>query len=140
MGLFFGLWMVASVVNIGPIAFLAPVIWFYAFFDCINRIFQDDDEFYTQEDYYLFSREKLERMNLHIFRDKNLIVGSLLIIVGIYALWNNVVLHIILVYDLLPPELYQSIVNLGSIIPQFCGGSLDHLGRHRPRNGEEKRN
>jgi len=124
MGLFFGLWMVASVINIGPLAFLAPVIWFYAFFDCVNKIFQNDDEFYMQEDHYLFNREQLESMNIHIFKERNLLVGGILILIGIYALWNNVVLHILSSYDLLSPAVYQAIVNFGNIIPQLVVGGL----------------
>ncbi|HYE68221.1 MAG TPA: hypothetical protein VEA58_06380 [Anaerovoracaceae bacterium] len=124
MGLFFGLWMVASVINIGPLAFLAPVIWFYAFFDCVNKIFQNDDEFYMQEDHYLFTREQLESMNIHIFKERNLLIGGILILIGIYALWNNVVLHILSSYDLLSPAVYQAIVNFGNIIPQLVVGSL----------------
>lgn len=124
MGLFFGLWMVASVVNIGPLAFLAPVIWFYAFFDCVNKIFQNDDEFYMQEDRYLFTREQLENMNINVFKERNLLIGTILILIGIYALWNNVVLHILSVYDLLSPAVYQAIVNFGTIIPQLVVGGL----------------
>jgi len=124
MGLFFGLWMVASVINIGPLAFLAPVIWFYAFFDCVNKIFQNDDEFYMQEDHYLFNREQLESMNIHIFKERNLLIGGILILIGIYALWNNVVLHILSSYDLLSPAVYQAIVNFGNIIPQLVVGGL----------------
>jgi len=124
MGLFFGLWMVASVVNIGPLAFLAPVIWFYAFFDCVNKIFQNDDEFYMQEDRYLFTKEQLENMNINVFKERNLLIGAILILIGIYALWNNVVLHILSVYDLLSPAVYQVIVNFGNIIPQLVVGGL----------------
>lgn len=124
MGLFFGLWMVASVINIGPLAFLAPVIWFYAFFDCVNKIFLNDDEFYMQEDRYLFTREQLENMNINIFKERNLLVGTILILIGIYALWNNVVLHILSTYDLLSPAVYQAIVDFGNIIPQLVVGSL----------------
>jgi len=124
MGLFFGLWMVASVINIGPLAFLAPVIWFYAFFDCVNKIFQNEDEFYIQEDHYLFTREQLENMNINIFKERSLLIGAILILVGIYALWNNVVLHILSSYDLLSPAVYQAIVNFGNIIPQLVVGGL----------------
>lgn len=124
MGLFFGLWMVASVINIGPLTFLAPVIWFYAFFDCINKIFQDDDEFYSQEDYFLITREKLENLNLNIFKQGNLLVGVVLVIVGIYTLWNNVVMHLISSYGMLPPVVYQTIINLGNIVPQLVIGGL----------------
>jgi hypothetical protein len=124
MGMFFGLWMVASVINIGPLAFLAPVIWFYAFFDCVNKIFQNDDEFYMQEDHYLFTREQLESMNIHIFKERNLLIGGILILIGIYALWNNVVLHFLSAFDLLSPAVYQAIVDFGVIIPQLVVGGL----------------
>lgn len=124
MGLFFGLWMIASVINLGPITLLAPVIWFYAFFDCINKIYQDDDEFYLQEDRYLFTREQLEKLNIGLLKEKNLLIGVILIIIGIYTLWNNVVLHMISVYGLLTEEAYQALVNLGNILPQLAVGGL----------------
>jgi VWFA-related protein len=115
MGLFFGIWFVASVIDIGPLAFLAAVVWFYSFFDCVNKVFQDDEEFYAQEDRYLFTGEQLERMNIKIFQERNLLVGGVLVVIGIYALWNNVVLHIISEYALLSPAVYQTIVNFGLV-------------------------
>lgn len=124
MGLFFGIWIVASVINIGPIAFLAAVVWFYAFFDCINRVFQDDDEFYAQEDYYLFTKEQMERWNIKIFREQNLLVGVILIIVGIYALWNNVVLSYLSGLGILSPEIYEGIAYIGRLIPQLVIGVM----------------
>ena len=124
MGLFFGLWAVVSIVNIGPLALLAPVIWFYAFFDCINRVFQDDAEFYSQEDYYLITRETLEKVDLNLGEGGSLFAGVVLIVFGIYVLWSNVVLHIISVYGLLPPLVYQTIVNLGNIVPKLVIGGL----------------
>lgn len=124
MGLFFGIWIVASVINIGPIAFLAAVVWFYAFFDCINRVFQADDEFYAQEDYYLFTREQMERWNIHIFRERNLLVGVVLIIIGIYALWNNVVLSYLSGLGILSPEIYEGIAYIGRLVPQLMIGVL----------------
>ena len=124
MGLFFGIWFVASVINIGPLAFLAAVVWFYSFFDCVNKVFQDDEEFYVQEDRYLFTGEQLERMNIKIFQERNLLVGVVLVVIGIYALWNNVVLHIISEYSLLSPAVYQTITNFGNIVPQLVVGGL----------------
>jgi len=124
MGLFFGIWIVASVINIGPIAFLAAVVWFYAFFDCINRVFQADDEFYAQEDYYLFTREQMERWNIHIFKERNLLVGVALILIGIYALWNNVVLRYLSGLGILSPEIYEGIAYIGKLVPQLVIGVL----------------
>lgn len=124
MGLFFAVWTVASAANIGAIAFLTPVIWFYAFFDCVNRMFQEDEEFYAQEDHYLFTREQLEKWNVGVFKEKNLLIGVVLVLVGVYAIWNNVVLHLLSAYDLLPPQVYNALVNLGNLVPQLVVAGL----------------
>lgn len=124
MGLFFGIWMVASVVNIGPMAFLTAVVWFYAFFDCINKISQDDEEFYTQEDRYLFTKEQLERWNIGILQERHTLVGAVLIILGVYALWNNVVLHLLLGSGLLSSAVYEMILNAGAMVPQLVVAGL----------------
>jgi len=124
MGLFFIVWALASFINIGAIAFLAPVIWFYAFFDCINRVFQDDAEFYNQEDRFLFTVEQLEKFNWSILRKQNLLIGAILVVIGIYAIWNNVILDTLWTYDLLPQEVYNMIVSFGNIIPQLVVGVL----------------
>ena len=98
MGLFFAVLSLASFINIGEIMYIAPIIWFYAFFDCLNRAFQADDEFYSQEDHYLFTREQLEDWNIHL-KGRNLLVGIALVLVGIYILWNNVILSVISNYN-----------------------------------------
>jgi hypothetical protein len=124
MGLFFIVWAMASFINIGAIAFLAPVIWFYAFFDCINRVFQDDAEFYNQEDRFLFTVEQLEKFNGNILGKQNLLIGALLVVIGIYAIWNNVILRSLWSYDILPKEVYNLIVGFGNMIPQLVVGVL----------------
>lgn len=124
MGLFFIVWALASFINIGAIAFLAPVIWFYAFFDCINRVFQDDAEFYNQEDRFLFTAEQLEKFNWSILKKQNLLIGAILVIIGIYAIWNNVILDTLWTYNLLPQEVYNLIVSFGNMVPQLVVGVL----------------
>ncbi|MBR0597075.1 hypothetical protein [Sinanaerobacter chloroacetimidivorans] len=124
MGLFFVVLAVASFLNIGALAFLAPVIWFYAFFDCINRTFQDDEEFYTQEDYFLFTIDQLANYDFGFIKRKSLIIGAALVAVGVYSLWNNVVMYLINRYDFLPREVYSAIYNLSSIFPQLVIGVL----------------
>ncbi len=123
MGLFFLVWALASFINIGGIMFLAPIIWFYAFFDCINRVFQDDEEFYTQEDHYLFTKEQIERWNIHL-KEQNLLVGIGLIIIGIYMLWINVVLRLLSNYNILPPHVYSAIQHIGHLLPQLIVGAF----------------
>ena len=123
MGLFFAVIAFASFINMGGIMFLTPVVWFYAFFDCINRVFQDDDEFYTQEDHYLFTREQLEYWNIHL-KERNLLVGIALVVIGIYMLWNNVVLRLISNYNILPPHVYNAVQYIGHLLPQLIVGGL----------------
>lgn len=123
MGLFFAVWAAAFVIDIGAIAFLAPVIWFYAFFDCINRVFVPDDEFYIQEDHYLFTKEQLERWNIKL-KERNLIVGIALIVVGAYTLWNNVIIHMLTTYDMIPEFAYNMIYDIGNVLPRLIVGIL----------------
>lgn len=82
---------IAGFFNLGVFFFAIPVVWFYAFFDCINRRFQDDEEFYSQEDEYMLSIEDLPSA---IWIEKRRpIFGWGLIILGSYALWNNIILR-----------------------------------------------
>lgn len=123
MGLFFVLWFVASWINLGALGLLTPVIWFYAFFDCINLCFQDDEDFYSQEDDYLFDIGDIKRLNLGNPRVKP-VLGIGLIIVGVYALWNNVVMHFIWNYDLMPTVVARAISEISYVIPQLIVGVL----------------
>jgi hypothetical protein len=86
--------------------------------------FQDDEEFYAQEDRYLFTSEQLEKMNAAVFKEKNLLVGVVLIIIGIYALWHSVVLGYLSGLGLISPEIYEGIVYAGKLVPQLVVGVL----------------
>ena len=123
MGLFFAVWAAAYVIDIGAIAFLAPVIWFYAFFDCINRVLVPDDEFYTQEDHYLFTKEQLESWNIKL-KQRNLLVGIILIVVGVYTLWNNVIFYLLRTYHIIPEYAFGFIYEFGAILPKLIVGIL----------------
>ncbi len=124
MGLFFATWALASFINIGAIMFIIPVIWFYAFFDCINRCFLEDEDFYAQEDRYLFTLDQAMKLDLGILKKYNLLIGVILIILGIYALWQNVIFSMIWNYSLLPPRIISGIGNFGRMIPQIIAGIL----------------
>ena len=123
MGLFFVLWFAASWLGIGPLALLTPVVWFYAFFDCVNVRFQDDEDFYMQEDCYLFHIEGIRQVRLENPRLK-LALGVGLIIVGVYALWNNVLMHFIYRLELLPEGIREALRQFNYAIPQIIVGVL----------------
>ncbi len=117
MGIFALLWFLAAWLNIGPIGILTPVVWFYAFFDCINIRFQDDLEFYSQTDDYLFSPELLAGFAFANSSTK-LVVGVALVIMGIYALWENVVLYVLGSMNFIPDFIWRIIHSISHIVPQ----------------------
>lgn len=53
MTIFFGTIAVASFLNLEFLVFVLPIIWFYSFFDTINRNSLSDEEFSKLEDHYL---------------------------------------------------------------------------------------
>ena len=83
---FFGLIAVSSWLGIGELGLLAPVLWFYAFFDCINKRFSTDVAFMQFEDKILFEDwfKSKEGANLGRY---NTIISVLLIMVG--ATWYS---------------------------------------------------
>lgn len=123
MGLFFMMWFIASWLNLGALTLLTPVVWFYAFFDCINLRFQEDEDFYSQYDDYVFDISAVKQLNLENPRLKS-VIGIGLIIVGVYALWNNVILHFLWNYDLFPHVVVRVISEISYVIPQLIVGVL----------------
>ena len=119
MSLFFAIAFLSVSLRIGPIMMLAPVIWFYAFFDCINRRFQDDEEFYAQQDYYLFEMEKLRSFDFGFLVRRKMIVGIGLIAFGAYILWENTIIYMLYRLDL-PDYIINNIVAFSEVLPQIA--------------------
>ncbi len=91
---------VASILNMGELAMLIIVIWFYAFFDAINLGWLDPERFAQIEDSYLcFDDDALK----NIFKTRNgftKYAGIGLVVFGAAVLWENTVSRIIdVVYD-----------------------------------------
>lgn len=116
MGIFFLLIFASTWLNIGPLMAIAPIIWFYAFFDTHNLRAMPDDEFYAMEDNYIaipeFFKEKAGKL-----QDKyRSALAAILIIIGVSSLWNNV-------YDLiqgvLPWYISNAFYRFGRFIPQL---------------------
>lgn len=81
--IFLGDWL-----NIGALLYALPVLWFYSFFDGINKMSMDDEDFYCLEDRYLFI-EKLDFESLSRFVKKNnILIAVLLILIGGSSLFN----------------------------------------------------
>lgn len=107
MAAFFFLIFLSSWLSIGPLLFVLPLIWFYSFFDCANRASLDDDKLLLLEDKYLFSLDKLVKLDKDIFEKRRLATGVLLLLLGVYLVADNI-MNILRQY--IPNELY-SIMN-----------------------------
>lgn len=119
MAAFFFIIFLSSWLNIGPLVFVLPLIWFYSFFDCMNKRYSTDEEFLLLEDNYLFSLEELVKIDKGIFKKHRLFTGILLLLLGAYLIWNNI-LNSLSRY--LPNEVYNAIYAITRIAPQLILG------------------
>jgi len=119
MSVFFFLIFLSSWLRTGPLLFIAPLIWFYSFFDCLNKASLDDDQLLHLEDKYLFSLDKLAKLDKDIFEKRRLAIGVLLLFFGIYLLSENIMDFL---EPLIPYEFYKIIYNFTSQSPQIIIG------------------
>lgn len=118
---FFLVVFLSSLLNLGPLVYIVPILIAYSFFDCINRDFASDEEFSHFTDHYLFTRGNIDGLDT-LFKGKGrLILGIVILIIGVDLLWK-------FVSDVLsryvPPEIYSSVLRAGREVPQFVFGAL----------------
>jgi hypothetical protein len=120
MSIFFLLIFLSSWLNLGPLMFAMPIIWFFAFFDTHNLRAMPDDEFYAMEDDYIlipeFAKEKARVMQSK-YRN---IFAAILIIIGFTVLWNNLY---DLFYSIMPGIISDLMYRFGHNFAQLCAGA-----------------
>ena len=121
MSMFFFLIFISSWLDIGPLLFVLPLIWFYSFFDCINKRYSTDEEFSLVEDKYLFSFDQLLRIDSDIFKKYRFISGVILIFIGCYYIGNNILNRL---NGYIPQELYTVIHDVSRNLPQLIVGGI----------------
>ena len=91
MLLFWGITGAAVVSYLGVLTVLLPVLWFYSFFDTVNRMNMSRGELQLLEDQFLFGLDGLENSQglRRIFRERHLIVGWVLIAAACWMLLNG---------------------------------------------------
>lgn len=90
MGVFFGLIMLAVVLDIPAFLLILTVVWFYGFFHVHNLAGLTDEEFLNTEDEFLFNLDaffNLDGENVEKYRKT---IAVVLIAVGILLLWNGI--------------------------------------------------
>lgn len=119
MSAFFLIIFLSSWLNISPLLFVLPILWFYSFFDCMNKSYADDEEFSMLEDRYLFSIDELMKIDKNVFAKRRLFAGVLLLLLGVYLVWNNVISYLDLI---LPRHIYVALRNITNAAPQLILG------------------
>lgn len=118
MGSFFFLCFIAAFFNLDAFLLALPIIWFYAFFDAINKNSTDDEEFYQLEDNYLFHINQFEQLEAFWNKQSNSLIAVLLILSGIYLLLNPIV-DWVLDYVTLTPFQSELLWSIYHKAPQF---------------------
>ena len=119
MAAFFFLIFLSSWLSIGPLLFVLPLIWFYSFFDCMNKRYSTDEEFLLLEDNYLFSIDELAKIDTGILKKHSLVSGMFLILLGGYLIWNNTLSSL---SEYISPGLYNAMYNITRMAPQIIIG------------------
>ena len=88
MSMFFFLIFLSSWLDTGPILFIAPLVWFYSFFDCANKASLDDDKLSLLEDKYLFSIDTFMKLDKDIFVKRRLATGVFLLFYN-FPQWHS---------------------------------------------------
>ncbi len=116
MGIFFFLIFVASWLNISPLIYVIPVVWFYSFFDCLNKSNMSDEELVIYKDEYLFSIDYLLKMDNNMIKKKGVLIGAVVLLFGCYLLFNNITDFIM---PFFPKEFIRFIDNITYYIPKI---------------------
>jgi hypothetical protein len=113
--IFTGSWL-----NIGPIMFALPVLWFYSFFDSINKMSMPDEKFQELEDNYLFLQKTDNVQIKKVFMKYDNIIAAVLIIVGVSILGDNFLDYIAnLLFQMGYPQIYDLLMRLSWNTPRL---------------------
>jgi hypothetical protein len=119
MALFFFIIFFSTWLNIGPLMFILPVLWFYSFFDCINKRYSSDEEFERYEDYYLFSHHSPSIKTAGISQKLMPVAGAALLLLGVYLVWAN---FLQMFSRLIPQKVYEALMDTTNFAPQIILG------------------
>lgn len=128
MCLFFGLIALVCLIenilylDVVAVLFVLPIIWFYSFFDCINKRFCSDEAFQALEDHFLFT-DNIQLPKFHGFsifktRAPRMVTGAMLLLGGINMLVRNLLR--LLEMDNWDNLVYRVLVRILNYLPQVA--------------------
>jgi len=115
MAMFFFIIFLGNFFGAGSFLVIEPLVWFYAFFDCMNKASLNDEEFLLIEDKYLFSMDKILELNEGLIKKNKIVIGCTVLIFGIYLLWNSILQRL---WGVIPEVKYYFFVNITKAVPQ----------------------
>lgn len=128
--IFFAAWL-----NISPLLFAMPVIWFFSFFDTHNLRSLSDTELNAVEDGFLLIPEFAKEKSKLLKSKYRNVIAFILIIIGFAILFNNTYN---LLDGILPYQFMIAIDRFGHFIPQLLvGAAIIALGLYLI-NGKKK--
>ena len=114
---FFLLIFISSWLNLSPLLYALPIIWFFAFFDTFHLHGLTDEEFAAAKDEFIFIPQIHMSRVLSNQKKYRSIFAIVLIIIGATVLWNNV-------FDLFGYLVPRSIYGLRYYFPQLLIGCV----------------
>ena len=122
MSLFFAIIAFSIFLNAEAIGLVLPIIWFYSFFDILNKRYTTDEEFQKLEDKYLFFDELMgiatmsEERKFRLSKWKK-VVGIVLLILGVNLIWEAAISKLILLC--MPYYMYSNIEGIFRNMPKI---------------------
>lgn len=120
-GAFLLLVFLSSWLNLGPLMYLAPLLFFYSFFDCIQKCYASDEEFAAYRDHYLFSTGSFGRLDDLLRGKGRLAAGLVVLVIGAYLIWKALMTNMA---GWIPSEIYRAVTTAMGTLPQLAVGVL----------------
>ena len=141
MGAFALIWAVSGMLDLPPLIFAQPVIWFYSFFHVHNLNSLPDEEFYAIEDDFLFHKKDFPFLDRKWLEKNRRTVAAVLIVFGITLLWNYLLdfFYVIMRYLSLSHQWYGLLRSFGTFsIRALFSICVIVLGVHLVKNKKQE--
>lgn len=118
---FMGVCAIAALLHIEAVLFILPIIWFYSFFDCLNKMSLTQEQLTQLKDEYPVKPEQIRAILPGIFPKYNLAAAIVLICIGVSILWEN---FFDVISEFIPDVFYNQLWRLSDAVPQLVIGLL----------------
>ncbi len=107
MALFFGIIGLGSFFQLDLILFAVPIIWFYSFFDAMNKNALSEEELNMMPDHFLWIED--DSLQLFSRQKSRMVIAVGLILIGVYSLLKMAYEYLEEMFDEIPDWLYDAI-------------------------------